>query len=588
MEKVRNYLLRHNLVNVYMGILSFLREPRSIDMVEILEKSPASIKNDIETELVQANSIYSKDKAVYTRVYSLGQVVIWQEVFSSYDSLKNCLLRIKSINLSPDTRNFEETTNGLKRILKIYAEMQGILSSLESTLGVDRFLDRVGEGTFVILLEILKEAKSILENKCARHKVEFQKNWNTTQIYKLLGHKLITPNYENQVCDLSTQGSEQVLLFVIDGFGFCQYLWDKELNSRKESFTFQENIFRWLSDSACSKEYLLGSTFVTDTAAGLSQIYLGQRSNETGILSSKLRKKYSGLNFFSTKTMSCAEFDEYFKCRNSILDVVTSFGLETKVYYCSKYQTPVSGFSKALFSNTEIEQILPPERVFSVLLDDIQNGSTQGLQVVYLTGIDNSGHTMGAYSAFEKYEHQKIASLLKNFLIELASDQPDLFNGKRSILITADHGMYESSNIIVSRYELLDALNDAGIRGVKLVEDNRAMLIYNEGRASNLEIKTVLKDYFRSLNISVDIQDEDDTLFAACISGDSTNGLQPDIIVRFIGEGLFYSSRAQSKHLLHYGGHGGYSIDEVFVPLIEIPLSQELLQRVKDRFLSKL
>lgn len=61
----------------------------------------------------------------------------------------------------------------------------------------------------------------------------------------------------------------------------------------------------------------------------------------------------------------------------------------------------------------------------------------------------------------------------------------------------------------------------------------------------------------------------------------------PDIVARFVGEGLFYSNPQANEHLLHFGGHGGYSVDEVFVPLIEVNLNNELLEKIKKRFLSR-
>ena len=195
---------------------------------------------------------------------------------------------------------------------------------------------------------------------------------------------------------------------------------------------------------------------------------------------------------------------------------------------------------------------------------------------------------LGAYSSFEKQEHIRIDYLLRNFLIELAFKLPELFDGHRSIYITADHGMFESSKIMVPRQEIINYLNSCGARNVRLVENNRAMLFYNEGQADTEEISILLKDYFRSKNLQIDVQTAKDKEFSGCLGTDTTSSALPDIIARFVGEGLFYSNPNANGHLLHFGGHGGYSVDEVFVPLLEIPLDSELLRCINNRFLSKM
>ena len=330
-----------------------------------------------------------------------------------------------------------------------YTKMQIALSDLEETLGVDRFLDRVSEGSFTVLKELLYCAKELVERKTEKYKEQFQSIYNTTNIAAIIAHSLIRMDEDNPVCDQLIGGNEQVILFVVDGFGFCQYLWNRGIDSKQQSFTFRENLFDWLSRNYLSKELVLGSSFVTNTGAGLAQIYLGQPSSATGIIASKIKKKNSAPQYLETKRMDNNQFISTFTCPNSITDIVSTYRTTPIVYYCSKYTDSLSGFSRSIFKSADVKPVLPSERVFSVVLEDMQNGQTEGLQIVYLTSIDNSGHTMGAYSGFERQEHKKIDLLLRNFIIELAYQMPELFNGRRSILLTADHGMYESSKRII-------------------------------------------------------------------------------------------------------------------------------------------
>ena len=586
MEYIRNYLLRLNNIDAYNKILEFFKGPQKDDILSIASCCPKEIRETVSNKLEELFLLYKTDRAIYDNEIRLGQAVIWQEVLFSYEAITSAIDKISMFTLRPDTSNYSLASSDMSKFLSIYSDIQIALSSLEQVLGVDRFLDRVSGSTFDVLEELLSTAKKAIEEKAQKYKDDFQTLWNTTNVNILLRHKLIAPNTNNQICDLSSSNCQQVILFVIDGFGFSQYLWHRGLDANKTNFTFNENIFSWLSRTNLSKENLLGSSFITDTGAGLAQIYLGQCSGETGIIASKVRIKNTATNYINVKSIPSNEFDSTFIYKNSITDLVALEGKQAKVFYCSKYNDPPSGFSKCIFKSAEIMSVLPPERVFSLLMEEVTLGNKDGLQVIYLTGIDNSGHTMGAYSNFERFEHQKIGYLFRNFLIELANGFPEMFDGKRSIIITADHGMFESSKKIVSRTEITDYLYVQGIKRIKLVENNRAMLVYNEGYSNNGTIIQTLQAFFDSKQLQVDIQSIESSTFSSCLK-ECKEELKPDIIIRFVGEGLFYTNPQSNEHLIHFGGHGGSSVDEVFVPLIEIPLTNVLLEGIQKRFLSR-
>lgn len=586
MEHLRNRLLQNGDVDGCYAIISFLKDPIHNSIEQVAEKTVSEKKELVTSELEKIRRLFSDDRAAYEQEYKFGQAIIWQEVLKAYQQMINLSKKIDECQLCPDSMNYSIATKAIYDLLEFYAEMQGTLSNLENVLGVDRFLDHVSGTTFDVLESILVKTKQVVEMKTERYKSVFQSKWNTTQVNKVIRHKLLLRDTNNQVCDLIQGECEQVILFVIDGFGFSQYLWNKGFGAQRQNYTFDENIFRWLSCENLAKELVLGSSFVTDTGAGLAQIYLGQVSGETGIIASKVKTHATKNAFIATKTIPSAEFDELFNYKNSITDLVAMEGKPSVIYYCSRYQEPPSGFSKCIFKSASVQSILPAERVFSVLLGDIMAGEKSGLQVVYFTGIDNSGHTMGAYSKFERYEHQKVGYLFRNLLIELAINLPDLFDGRRSVLITADHGMFESSKKIVSRRELSDYLYAYGIKGVKLVENNRAMLFYNEGHNTDEEIVLLANQFFAGKNLMVDVQSKKSEAFSQCLAG-CDEKIMPDIVARFVGEGLFYSNPQANEHLLHFGGHGGYSVDEVFVPLIEVNLNDELLGKIKKRFLSR-
>ena len=587
MEKLRNYLLENNLVELYELVLSFMRNPSNRTGDKVLAACPEHIQEMAALEMDSIKALYQSDRREYDQQYTYGQVIIWELVLTAYKRLSEQKTIINQLKTPQERKSFIHSENELKELLIPYAKMQVILSELEESLGVDRYLDRICEDTFSVLNSILASAKEDIEDKSKVLKKAFQAKWGNDNVFNVLASSLVQRNNENQICDLFSSNNDQVLFLLVDGFGFCQYLWNSEIDTKNEHYTFNENIFYWLRRNHLIREHIVGSAYISDTGAGLAQIFLGQLSKETGIYASKIKNKGSGRPFIETKRITENQFDTIFDYHNSITDIITVLGEQSEVYYCSRLTYPLSGFSKAIFKSANIEQVLPPERVFALILDKMIKGMNSGLQVVYFTGIDNSGHTMGAYSRFERMEHIKIDTLLKNYLVELAISAPALFDGKRSIILSADHGMFESSKIMVDRNDLQRFLERNGVFGIKMVENNRALLIYNEGPSSQDKIKTVLTTYFNSNGLKVDITCDTDANYNNHISNTSFIGIRPDFIIRFIGKGLFYSNPNINEHLLHFGGHGGCSVDEVFVPLLEIPLSKTLLEKIQSRFISK-
>lgn len=587
MEKLRNYLLENELLDLYYSFLDAMRNPLVIKEDELIDACPEQIARMAEQEIKTLKTIFRTNKKEYEKQYTYGQIIIWELVLGAYKKLIKQKEIIEQMPIPTVSNSYVFSENEIKGLLLPYSKMQVILSELEEALGVDRYLDRICEDTFSVLYSLVAKSKIIVEEKSEKTKALFQEKWGNNNIADIIASSLIQRNNDNQVCDQFSSQNDQVLFLLIDGFGYCQYMWNSEIDTQNEHFTLKENVFRWLRDNQLIREHLLGSAFISDTGAGLAQIFLGQRSNETGIYASKFREIGDSKPFIQTKRIDSAAFSSYFSHHNSITEVIKLLGKDAEVFYCSKYSLPPSGFSKAIFSAADVKEVLPPERVFALILDRIIGGMQEGLQVVYLTGIDNSGHTMGAYSRFERMEHLKIDTLLKNFLVELAISEPKLFDGKRSIILSADHGMFESSSIMVNRNDILNHLNREGIFGVKIVENNRALLMYNEGVSSTDDIKNALQKFFARYSLLVDIEGENDSGFVKYFSLEDHLMIRPDIVVRFVGKGLFYSNINTNEHLFHFGGHGGYSVDEVFVPVLEIPLNQTLLESITSRFLNR-
>lgn len=586
-------ILRTSLLNDYdiescRRIISFFSDPQNDLIISICDQVKNN-RNSLMVKDVLENliSIFQTDRSLYFANIIYGQKIVWDEIVICFEAILEINMKFEQQQIVIYHDSYLKSCEEIKRICSYYIKSQAAISKLEDALGVDRYLDRVSEEDFAPLEILVHGQKARLESMCSEYKDCFQKNWSNAVLPEIIKHKLIQYNGTNQVSSLLKSKQERVLMFIIDGLGLCQYLWQKEQKRGEKTFTYKENIFSWLESVNSCKELLLGSSFITDTAAGLAQIFTGMPSRETGIISSKLLRA-GDVNFTETKRITGAIFEQIFDTStNSITDVVRTLGMKSKVFYCSKYSYGDQGFSRYIFKNANVESVVPQERVFSVLKDYLKNDDSKGLGIIYLTGIDNSGHTMGAYSKFERFEHEKLNGLFRNFMIELASDSPNLFDGSTSILVTADHGMAESARIMANRYGILDILREASISGVKLVEDNRALLLYDISENNLSRAKEKLQKYFEYLKIQIDILTNQEERYKEFFSIDNSKieKNMPSIIIRMISNGLFYSA-STNPHLLHYGGHGGASVGEVFVPLLDITLDQNLLSRLRSRFLN--
>lgn len=586
LKNVRNQLLEKNLAEEYKSIMSFFENPDEDEAESIINSLPIILKDETSTVLNYIINMFESEFSSYRDEILFGQRLIWSQVFTCYESLCKVRERIGKYSLTIYSDDFLAANNELNKLFACYAEVQIEMSKFEDTLGVDRYLDSLCNSDIIPLENILSEIKDEFEDKIKPYKEIFVKKWSTINIAPLITHELIRYDNNNQVCTLFECNKKRTVLFVIDGFGYIQYLWHKNMNRETVNYTYNENIFAWLDKIGCIKEYILGSAYISDTGAGLAQVFTGKSAIETGIVSSKVGSINSG-SYIETKKIDVCQFKNTFCSENSITELMNIFDKKSKVFYGSRYGRKISGFSDLIFKGAQVREILPPERMFEILKDELEMNE-EGLNIVYLTGIDNSGHTMGAYSKFEKFEHEKFNMLLRNFLIEIAIDNQEYFDGKTSLIITADHGMAESSKLMISRKVLKDRFYCDNIRGANFIENNRAMLIYGLCNDDYSKAKNSLINYFSELKVDVDIIVKGTSEYEKWYCTDINNSISniaPDIVVRLISNGLFYSKET-SRHLLHYGGHGGASAGELFVPLLEITLNNKLLRNIQNRFIN--
>lgn len=582
-RKIREYFIENNLIREYHDIQTFLQNP----FKGICESTEAVLNEINEKDFVQLVVEWFKNSPHdYRDKVILGQVVIWQEVLNAFNELLNVENILNNMHLVFFENDYLKSCEQVNKVLELYADAKVAITKLETHLGVDRYLDRVSQADFHLLLKKFDSIHQLTERILCDYKILYTKIWNTTNIYDISIHKLIRRNMENQVCSLLQSKKKKMILFIIDGFGMGQYFWSKKVVPQNSNLAYSNNIFAWLKNEGLSSEYTLGAPLITDTAAGISQIFIGKTAKDTRIISSTL-KKAGNNKIVPVKKLEQSEFISIVDTNyTSLTTDVLSEKNHLKIYYCSKYdESHISGFSKYVFGSGEVRSIIPAERVFSFLRDDMKS-DTEGMIVVYITSIDNSGHVMGSFSQFERYEHEKINMLFKNFLIEIVNSNPEVFDGGTSIVLTADHGMTESYRINISKFEILDSLKPLHVRPW-IVEANRAEFLYDIAEEDINRCKETLKIFFGEKNIDVLVLSKGDDLYDTFMPNLDSSFINtvPSIIIMFISEGIFYS-RDVDENLMHFGGHGGHSIDEVFVPLINIELNKKLKEAITKRFLS--
>lgn len=595
LKKLRILLLKENNKNLYNDINTFLLSPREIldvtnDNIDLLDiRIERNYINYLKEKLYE---LYITDYEFYKKYIIDGQSDIWDQLYRTYFKLLDNINKLSNMNIDFVSDKYSFACKEVENVINIVSSSYCDITDFENNMGLDRFLSCINQEDLKILYDQIQKVKILANKKIDKYKDIFQKDWNLTTISVLLKHMLIEENYNSPIARNFPSNQERVILFIIDGLGYAQYLWNICYSKKTKKYTFNENILYWLEEKRNFFKYIIGSSLISDTAAGLAQIFTGNYPKNTGIISSKVYREdfynfYSPTYRYKSSIIDIKNikhnFENLVEQQSNIFTFLQNYNIDSETYYCSNYKN--NPFSNFCFGNTQLHKVLPPERVFSILFDRLDANCKGVLKTIYYTSLDNTGHPTGAFTLFEFYEHQKFNIMFTNFLIQLALYKPELFDGKTSIVITADHGMAECSKRVISR-SAFDCLYPELIKKrYSIVENNRALLFYNIISNKMNEAKMKISKIFNDYGIDAKIYTKNDPIVEELLYNPRTISAVncPDIIALIEGDGIVYSKNINEK-LYHYGGHGGRSLEEVFVPLIAIQLSQDLKNEIEDRF----
>jgi hypothetical protein len=546
-------------------------------LVDVQGLSNEDLRKNLITALY---NYYREDPKNFEKFFSDGQYIIWQTVFSCAENLVNIKDEIESIEYSAKKSNYPNSCEVVKEYLSCLAEAYRQITLLEKKLGIDRYLATSGLTKDIrILHDLVGEIRYFCNKKLEKTVVDFQLNWNLTSISKSIEKMLGKEIQDNSITNSISPDQEIVIFLLLDGFGYTQYLWYLRGIKERKSTTFSLNIFEWLSEfNEFNDNRILSSTLITDTGSALATIFSGKQPSETHIYASKILHRNKTINVKkATGNGFSSLVDKY---PNTFLDRLA--GVQIIIFDGGRKKSSYGevSFSGLIYSDNTKIPIPISDRIFKKILTSIDTFKKQ-LNIAYFPLIDNTGHSIGAFTSFESYEYEKLNILFVEFLLNLAQTKEEIFNGKTTILISADHGMFETSIKKFTMNELKSYLSGENLPIPLYTNNSRAVLFYHIADVNLETYRNVIQEFLKNKKIEAKILISTDELFSKLFT--SKNPDCPSLILLVQGDGFAMDFELEEEQL-HHGGHGGCSCEEVFVPFITLTLTPNLHHHLIEHF----
>ena len=507
---------------------------------------------------------------IYDFFYYLSN--LYKRIKKAAIKLTNNLNTISNIQLSFEKDYFKDCVK-IKENLTILANSYYELSSLETDLGTERFLDNIFALELKIIHDFVKSISKEVNNKFNLDiYLEFIRKWSISEV-KQISNDLINDSKISFLRNQISKKYDNLIIFVIDGLGYVQFKWLQEINKKKlMSDDFFNTLEKYLENS---KEFLLGSSLITDTLIGISKIFYGLKLDEIGI-PSKSSFKIENNNQIR---ISNSDFNQVSKLLGNKMSILKD--LELKGYHSQLLTVFRKDDRFSQNSSSNIRYYVRKRTFFRNLaesLKDFKNYERNCL-LVYYNYIDKEGHSIGPFSSFELSEMKKLNIFLYNFLLEIMKNR--LNNQEFALLFTSDHGFFECSREkIISLNEISEKFK---LQKFFICHNNRSMFLKsNQVRNKNLE-KEIINNILKSLNfkendyILSDIESID-------IFGKKDSEIRKktgDFFISFKNDGLILRSNYLSNNTYLTGNHCGLSVEEFFVPFLYFPLDTKFFNKLE-------
>jgi len=603
-QKVRHeYLRRINLSTAsrddYSKIIDFFRTSRPVNPYQrdytnqnILTDDPFSLPSILlQKEAILSLYAYFESKPEEFRDIGLNaQYEIWSIIFPTVENLVKIRKDVEDIQINQKKDNYPDSCGFVRLYLQKLALSYSILVKLENQLGVERYLASTGlDYDIQFIHSIVQDIRKSVNKSLKTTKVEFQTQWNLTSISTVIKKILGETVQENSITCNFPSDQNKVIFILLDGVGYAQYLWYQEGVKNQRNAVFGINIFDWLANfDEYHDRFILGSTLIPDTGCAIATIYSGKLPPEHGIYASNMYigRTIDGRYSFDIKKTIGDEFDEFVeKCPNTFLSTLSDVSIRILDGSGSYAKKKKNSFTKLIFDDFPREVIIPQDRLFKLIPKSIGNTSKKSLILGYYPLIDNTSHSIGAFTAFESNEYEKLNFLFVEMFLDLAKNQSHVFDGKTTILISADHGMFETSSKKVTLSELKQVIkNSLGLKPT-IVMNTRSIFFYDIPLDKISTVKELLKKFLIEKEIVADIFTKDDDLIRSLLLSSErfVKSPNPDLTLLMVDEGIGVLNDIEDDLLFH-GSHGGASCEEVFVPLIQIQLTPHLRTEILNHF----
>lgn len=509
--------------------------------------------------------------------FAAEQTEIWRQFTACGVRLRDIKSRVSDANLALRSGDYFASNKALSTYLNMLADAYSVVSKFENYWGIDKLLaPQLLQQEVAFLRRNLQELRTLLHLKLARYRDHYQEKWGIWGLSDIV--RLLFSSKKDAVSSRipynGPNDQKRVFVFVLDGYGMAQHLWALRSSEQYTERSFSMDIFSWLEGrEEFNGKNILGSTLATDTGSGLAAIFSGSNSSVNGVLGSKM------WNYSSRRVVDILKEGPYQVTgwdSKSFFDSLPD-DIKIKVLHGGGRGEVASPFGRFTYGGRpDYVGVGISERIFALLRKSIENDSLRRLYCVYHPLIDRTGHSVGSFSIYELNEIRRFKSGLLAFLIDLAYYNEEVFDGKTTLLITADHGMFETSERYVTVDQIRRCLN---IRD-RFIWTNRSVWVYSD---SPQEAANVLSLLLEGSGIAFEKHFKGDQTINTHF-GEGSN--VPDLIIQFKDEGLIAPSEAAKTDLLLFGVHSGRSNEEVFVPFISICLTSELGEDLRNIYKS--
>ena len=329
--------------------------------------------------------------------------------------------------------------------------------------------------------------------------------------------------------------SKRTVLILIDGLGY------NSLKQYSDEFPIFKNFFS--SDP-------LRSHFPTTTATNLVSLGTGELPGVHGMLGYTVRVPRSGN---PGRLLNALKWDER-------VDPVVWQNVPTLYERASKARIEISHIAEKRYEGSGFTQagMRGARYIGANHVDEMIAGARsahlreRSYSYIYLNSVDSAGHAHGVGSERWLNALSSVAELLTGLVMALPA--------ATDIYLTADHGMInvEEKIILGEGNNLLENVTLIG-------GEARARHIYlREGSVP--ETAAMWTEYFGE-NVEVFTKADAVRLFGAVITADSLDRMG-DLIAVPKGGIVLLDPAIASKETLMVGHHGGFTQDEVLIPLL--------------------